>query len=110
MNTQLHYLAKEIRTQIIEIDNLGYIFNELIEKYLDGYAEDESEDHPLRKLKECKSSIYNSNCRIMEKLLEENLLDPSFRKELQKLALMDRLRDGNWENKFVEFVDRHIKD
>ena len=46
----------------------------------------------------------------MAKLLEENLLDPSFKKELQKLALMDRLRDSNWKNEFVEFVEKNIKD
>ncbi len=90
--------------------NLGYIFNELIEKYLNGYAEDESEDHPLRKLSVCIDSIYNTNYQIMAKLLEENLLDPSFKKELQKLALMDRLRDSNWKNEFVEFVEKNIKD
>lgn len=90
--------------------NLGYIFNELIEKYLNGYAEDESEDHPLRKLSVCIDSIYNTNYQIMAKLLEENLLDPSFKKELHKLALMDRLRDSNWKNEFVEFVEKNIKD
>lgn len=90
--------------------NLGYIFNELIEKYLNGYAEDESEDHPLPKLSVCIDSIYNTNYQIMAKLLEENLLDPSFKKELQKLALMDRLRDSNWKNEFVEFVEKNIKD
>ena len=90
--------------------NLGYIFNELIEKYLNGYAEDESEDHHLRKLSVCIDSIYNTNYQIMAKLLEENLLDPSFKKELQKLALMDRLRDSNWKNEFVEFVEKNIKD
>ena len=98
MTEDIDYIAAKVRSLILEIEKLGYIFNEISEKYLEGYAEDEDINHPIRKLSVCIDSIYNTNYQIMAKLLEENLLDPSFKKELQKLALMDRLRDSNWKN------------
>jgi phosphomevalonate kinase len=108
MSKNLDYLAKHLRDLILEIDTLNYVFNEICEKYLDRYAEDEEVDHPIRKLSVSLNVITNTNNKLVETLLLENILDPYFRKSLQMLAMMDVLKDG--DNEFVKFVNKHIKD
>jgi hypothetical protein len=108
MSTKIDDLAKHVRTLIVEIDDLGYIFNELSETYLKGYAEDESPSHPIRKLSASVESIKSSNDSIVKMLVSENILDPSFRRALQKLATIDALKDGN--SAFVDYVTRNIRD
>lgn len=110
MTIGMHHLAQLVRTLILEIDKLGYVFNEISEKYLDGYAEDEDTHHPIRKLSVSVNNIWNTNNDIVKKLLEENILDPDFRKSLQELAFMDRLRDGKYKSEFVKLVEKYIKD
>ena len=110
MTKDVDYLAAKVRTLVLEVDKLGYVFNEISEKYLEGYAEDEDVNHPIRKLSESVNVIWNTNNNLVEALLEENILDGSFRKALRKLALMDRLRDGERKSEFVNFVDRHVKE
>ena len=110
MTEDFDYLAAKIRTLILEIDKLGYVFNEITEKYLEKYAEDEDIDHPIRKLSVSVNVIWNTNNDIVEKLVEANILDPNFRRALQRLATMDRLKDGQWESEFVRFVNKHVKD
>ncbi len=108
MSSKIDELAKRVRSLIIEVDNVGYIFNDISETYLKGYAEDESPDHPIRKLSESINSIKLSNDAIVKMLVSENILDPSFKRSLQKLATIDALKDG--ESAFVDYVTRNIKD
>ena len=108
MSTQIEDLAKHLRSLIIEIDDLGYIFNELTEKYLDGHAEDESLNHPIRKLSNSIDSINKSKDEMIKTLVAENILDPNFRRSLKKLATIDALKDGN--SAFVAYVTRYVKD
>jgi len=108
MSTKIDDLAKRVRSLILEVDNIGYIFNEISETYLKGYAEDENPNHPIRKLSASVESIKFSNDAIVRILVSENIVDPSFRKALQKLATIDALKDGN--STFVEYVTRNIKD
>lgn len=110
MTEDIDYLAAKVRTLILEMDKLIYIFNEISEKYLDNYAEDEQVDHPIRKLSVSVNVIVNTNKDLVKALVEDNILDPSFRRALQKLATMDRLKDGKWESEFVSFVNKHVKD
>ena len=110
MTEDFDYLAAKIRTLILEIDKLGYVFNEISEKYLERYAEDEDVDHPIRKLSVLVDVIAFTNNDLAKALLEDNILDPSFRRALQKLATMDRLKNGKWESEFVSFVNKHVKD
>lgn len=110
MTKNVDYLAKRIRDLILEIDNLGYVFNEITETYLDGYAENEDANHPIRKLSVSLNVITNANNDLAKLLLEDIVLDANFRKSLKKIALMDRLRDGDRKSAFVNFVDMHIKD
>ena len=110
MTEDIDYLAAKVRNLILEIDTLTYVFNEISEKYLDNYAEDEEVDHPIRKLSVSVSAITNTSNDLVEALVEDNILDPRFRKALQKLATMDRLKDGKWKSEFVIFVDRYVKD
>ena len=108
MSSKIDELAKRVRSLIIEVDNVGYIFNDISETYLKGYAEDESPDHPIRKLSASINSIKLSNDAIVKMLVSENILDPSFKRSLQKLATIDALKDG--ESAFVDYVTRNIKD
>ena len=110
MTKEIDYLAAKVRTLILEIDKLTYVFNEISEKYLDRYAEDEEVDHPIRKLSVSVDLITNTNNDLVKALVEDNILDASFRKALKKLALMDRLKDGERKSEFVSFVDKHVKD
>jgi hypothetical protein len=108
MNEKIDYLAKNVRSLILEDDALGYVFNEICEKYLDSYAEDEEVDHPIRKLSILLHATSNTKNELVKTLLLENIADPSFRKSLKMLAMMDALKDG--DNAFVEFVNKHLKD
>ena len=108
MSKDLDQLAKHVRDLILEEDALGYVFNEICEKYLNRYAEDEEVDHPIRKLSVLSNAISNTKNELVKTLLLENILDPYFRKSLQILAMMDTLKDG--DNEFVEFVNKHVKD
>jgi hypothetical protein len=108
MSKNLDHLAKHVRDLILEDDALGYVFNEICEKYLDRYAEDEEVDHPIRKLSVLLNAISSTKDELVKTLLLENILDPYFRKSLQMLAMMDSLKDG--ENEFVKFVNMHVKD
>ena len=108
MNEKIDYLAKNVRSLILEDDALGYVFNEICEKYLDRYAEDEEVDHPIRKLSVLLHATSNTNNELVKTLLLENILDPYFRKSLQMLAMMDALKDG--DTAFVEFVNKHVKE
>jgi uncharacterized protein with PhoU and TrkA domain len=110
MTSSVDYLAKRVRELILEIDTLGYVFNEITETYLDGYAENEDINHPIRKLSVSLNVITNANKELAKLLLEDVVLDENFRKSLKKIALMDRLRDGERESEFVRFVDTYIKD
>ena len=110
MTIGMHHLAQHVRTLILEIDKLGYVFNEISEKYLDGYAEEEDAYHPIRKLSVSVNNIWNTNNDIVKKLLEEKIIDPDFRKSLQELAFMDGLRDGKYKSEFVKIVEKYIKD
>ena len=108
MNEKIDNLAKNVRSLILEVEKLSYVFNEICEKYLDRYAEDEAVDNPIRKLSDSLNVITNTNNDLVHTLVLENILDPSFRKSLQMLAMMDALKDG--DNTFVEFVNKHVKD
>ena len=110
MTKEIDYLAAKVRTLVLEIDKLGYVFNEISEKYLERYAEDEDINHPIRKLSVSVNVISNTNYDLIKALVEDNILDASFRKALKKLALMDRLKDGERKSEFVSFVDKHVKD
>jgi len=108
MTTNIDILAKHVRSLIIEIDDLGYIFNELTEKYLDGYAEDEKPNHPIRKFSDSIDAINKSRDDVIKTLVDGNILDEKFRHSLKKLATLDALKDGN--TAFVNYVTRYLKD
>ena len=108
MTTNIDELAKYVRSLIIEIDDLGYIFNELTEKYLKGHVEDESPSHPLSKLSNSIDAINKSRDDVINTLVADNILDANFRRSLKKLATLDALKDGN--TAFVTYVTRNIKD
>ena len=108
MSKELDYLAEHIRHLILEVDTLGYVFNEIAETYLDGYAENETANNPIRKLSNTLNAINTAKEAVIKTLISEKILNPYFRKSLQMLAMMDTLKDG--ENAFVEFVKKHVKD
>lgn len=108
MTTDIDKLAKHVRSLIIEIDDLSYIFNELTEKYLKGHVEDENPSHPLSKLSNSIVAINKSKDGVVKTLVAENILDPHFRRSLKKLATRDALKDGN--TAFVSYVTRYVKD
>lgn len=108
MTTNIDDLAKHVRSLIIEIDDLGYIFNELTEKYLVGHAEDEKPTHPIRKLSNSIDAINKSRDDVIKVLVADNILDANFRRSLKKLATLDALKDGN--TAFVSYVTRYVKD
>lgn len=110
MTIGMNHLAQHVRALILEVNNLGYVFNEISEAYLDGYAEDEHINHPIRKLNDSLGNIYHAHTVIAMKLFEDKVLDPDFRKSLQELAFMDRLRDGKYKSEFVKLVEKYIKD
>lgn len=108
MSKQLEYIAKHIRTLILSVDTLGYNINDISDAYVNEEEELDDSNHPITKLSQTEYAIRMSTNAIVKTLVEDNILDPHFRKSLQKMATMDALKDGNTE--FVEFVRKHIQD
>jgi hypothetical protein len=108
MSNQLDKLAKQVRELLIEVDTLTYVFNDISDAYVEEDEELDDSDHPIAKLQQSNYTISNATEAIVKTLIADKLLDPSFRKSLQMLAMMDALKGG--ENAFVEFVNKHVKD
>ena len=108
MTTEIDSIAKHVRSLIIEIDDLGYIFNELTEKYLKGHAEDENPNHPIRKFSNLIVAINKSRDDVVKALVADNVMRDNLGHSLKKLATLDALKDGN--SAFVSYVTRNIKD
>ena len=108
MTTNIDHLAKHVRSLIIEIDVLAYIFNELTEKYLVGHAEDEKLGHPIRKFSNSIDAINKTRDDVINILVADNIPDAYFRRSLKKLATLDTSKDGN--TAFFTYVTRNIKD
>jgi hypothetical protein len=108
MSNNSDYLAKHIRNLILEVDTLTYVFNDISDVYVDEDEELDDSDHPIAKLQNSNFLISQATNAVVKTLFSENILDPSFRKSLQMLAMMDALKDG--DNAFVEFVNKHVKD
>ncbi len=108
MSKNLDSLAEQVRKLILEVDQLTYVFNEISDTYVHEDEELDDEDHPVAKLDQSCYLISSATDAIFKILISDKILDPSFRKSLQMMAMMDALKDG--DNNFVKLVKKHIKD
>lgn len=108
MSNNLDYLAKHVRSLILEVEKLGYVFNDIHDAYVKEEEELDDLDHPVAKLQMSDYAISKAVDAVAKTLVADNLMDPHFRRALQKLATMDAMRDGNTD--FVRFVRKHIED
>ena len=109
MNTSIENLAMQVRSLILEADDLIYVFNEISEKYSGNYEDYENPNHPIGKLNKSLSEINKAKDSIVHILANENILDQSFGEQLQMLAMMDKLKYGDRDSAFVKFVESHMK-
>jgi hypothetical protein len=109
MTTTIENLAMQVRSLILEVDDLTYVFNEISEKYSGNYEDYENPNHPIGKLNKSLSEINKVKDSIVHILVNGNILDQSFSEQLKMLAMMDKLKYGDRYSQFVLFVEKHIK-
>ena len=108
MSAELDTLAKYIRSLFLEIDQLANASNDIAASYVSDDEELDDEDHPVAKLQQSEYQIRRTVDSLVKTLSSNYILDPYFRRALQKLAMMDAIKDG--KTRFVDFVNKNIKD
>lgn len=108
MSESLDNLAKRVRTLILVCSALRYVVSDISNIYIKDRKELDDPDHPLANLNDHCYQTGRLIKDLVKNLLDENIIDPYFRRALQKLATMDALQDG--DTAFVRFVRENIKD